>query len=144
MSTILADTSFFSLYGQDEHTVAAKGRAGRPSQSPLLTLLQRYELGNAVRVAAFRGAISAKEAASILTTFESDLKAGFLVMAPCDLDEVVMEAQRLSANHTLEGGHRSIEILNVASARVLKAGEFLTFDANQRRLAKAAGLATGP
>jgi predicted nucleic acid-binding protein len=145
MSPILADTSFFfALYGQDVHTAAAKARAARLGSSLSLTILQRYELGNAVRFAAFRGVIPAKDAASILTAFESDLKAGFLVMAHCDLEEVVLEAQRLSAIHTLEGGHRSFDILHVASARVLKAREFLTFDANQRRLAKAAGLVTGP
>jgi predicted nucleic acid-binding protein len=145
MSLALADTSFlFALYGQDVHTAAARVRAAG-FRSPLsLTILQRYELGNAVRFAAFRGAVQMKDAASILTAFESDLKAGFLIMAHCDLDEMLAEAQRLSASHTPEGGHRSFDILHVASARVLKAGEFLTFDANQRRLAKAAGLATGP
>jgi predicted nucleic acid-binding protein len=145
MAAVFADTSFlFALYGQDAHTAAAKGRVRRLGSSLSITILQRYELGNAVRFAAFRKAIPARDAVSILTAFESDLKAGFLALTPCDLEDVVMEAERLSAIHTREGGHRSFDILHVAGARVLRAKEFLTFDANQRRLARDVGLVAGP
>jgi hypothetical protein len=145
MGPILADTSFlFALYGQDAHTAVARACVSRLGSSLSLTILQRYELGNGVRFAAFRRAIPAEDAASILTAFESDLRTGFLAMVACDLEEVVMEAQRLSAIHTLEGGHRSLDILHVAGARVVRAAECLTFNTNQCRLAKAAGLVTGP
>lgn len=50
------------------------------------------------------------------------------------------EAMRLSAAHTLAGGHRSFNIVHVAAAIVIKARHFLTFDQNQRRLAEAEGL----
>jgi predicted nucleic acid-binding protein len=40
----------------------------------------------------------------------------------------------------LRQGHRGFDILHVAAALQLQAAEFLTFDANQRRLANAEGL----
>ena len=43
--------------------------------------------------------------------------------------------------HTVTGGHRGFDILHVATARLLRATEFLTFDANQKMLAGAEGLA---
>jgi hypothetical protein len=50
------------------------------------------------------------------------------------------EARRLSATWSATLGTRSLDILQVASALVLKAETFLTFDARQKKLAKAAGL----
>jgi hypothetical protein len=50
----------------------------------------------------------------------------------------------LSYLHTIIGGHRSFDILHVATARVLKATLFLSFDLNQRRLAGAARVPLGP
>jgi predicted nucleic acid-binding protein len=53
---------------------------------------------------------------------------------------VVHEAKRLSATYTLTGGHRGFDILHVASALIMKAQRFLTFDENQKKLAEAEGL----
>jgi predicted nucleic acid-binding protein len=72
------------------------------------------------------------------------LQAGYLQLAPCDFSVIVEEARRLSDRHTLAGGHRSFDILHVATARVVKATAFLTFDANQRKLAGAVGLTVAP
>jgi hypothetical protein len=52
------------------------------------------------------------------------------------LAELIAEANRLSAAHTLAGGHRSFDILHVAAALRLRAFTFLTFDGNQRKLAQ--------
>jgi predicted nucleic acid-binding protein len=145
MALTLPDASFlFALYGQDAHTAVAKAATAKLGVPLTLTMLQRYELANAVRFAAFRKVISGKDATTVLTAFEADLQAGYLVLSACDLETVVQEAQRLSAIHTVGGGHRSFDILHVAAAVVLGAGEFYSFDANQRKLAKAVGLAVGP
>ena len=65
-------------------------------------------------------------------------------MAQVDLAQVVAEAMRLSSLSTLAGGHRSFDILHVATASVLKTKRFLAFDGNQGKLAASAGLAVGP
>jgi hypothetical protein len=44
----------------------------------------------------------------------------------------------------MSGGHRSFDILHVATARLLNATCFLSFDANQRKLATTLRLNVGP
>ena len=57
-----------------------------------------------------------------------------------DWAEVHQRAEALSARYTESGGHRLVDIMHVATALHLGAEEFLTFDANQKRLAVAQGL----
>ena len=145
MATIVADTSFlFSLFGNDAHTAAAHSWGVRTRQPITVSALTRYAFGNAMRFAAFRKAISQADALSSLASFETDLKNGHLRVVPCDLAAVVTEAARLSDLHTLNGGHRSFDILHVATAKALKATTFLTFNANQRKLAATVRLKVGP
>ncbi len=44
----------------------------------------------------------------------------------------------------MTGGHRSLDVLHVATALHLGAREFLTFDLNQRKLASAEKLKVKP
>jgi hypothetical protein len=111
-------------------------------QRPLVvTSLNEFELSNALRFAERRGAIPAGQAAPAWAQFEEDRAAGRIVRHTCNLAAVLDEALRLSAAHTLAGGHRSFGIMHVAAALVIKARHFLTCDHNQRRLAEAEGLA---
>lgn len=145
MATVVADTSFlFSLFGNDAHTPAAQRWAQHAQLPVTVTALGRYELGNAIRFAAFRKAISQAEALASLAAFEADLKSGHVHQASCDVVAIVAEASKVSELHTLSGGHRSFDILHVATARLLKADTFLSFDTNQRKLATALRLNVGP
>lgn len=145
MATAVADTSFlFSLFGNDGHTATAQNWV-RQRQVPIaVSVLNRYEFENAIRFAAFRKAIAQADALASLAAFESDSKNGLLQLASSDLTAVVAEASRLSELHTLSGGHRSFDILHVATAKLLKATMFLSFDSNQRRLAAAVRLSVAP
>jgi len=62
------------------------------------------------------------------------------MVATSNLADVLDEAKRISSLRTLKGGHRAFDILHVASARMMNATQFLTFDGNQRQLAEAEGL----
>lgn len=136
-----ADTSFlFSLYGNDAHTPRALAWMKSQRTALVITSLNEYELGNALRFAEFRSGISLGEAALFWAEFESDRASGRLQIQICNLADVVHEAKRLSATHTLTGGHRGFDILHVASALIVKAQRFLTFDENQKKLAEAEGL----
>jgi hypothetical protein len=53
-------------------------------------------------------------------------------------------AKRVSLKHTAGIGSRSLDVLHVAAALVMKAEILLSFDDNQRKLAKAAGLRVAP
>lgn len=72
--------------------------------------------------------------------FETDLNAGRLIEKVCNLADILSEAFRLSRDHTLTGGHRAFDILHVAAAKIIGATHFLTFDANQKKLAENEGL----
>jgi predicted nucleic acid-binding protein len=139
------DTSFlFSLYGRDANTPRAAAEVVQVGSPLTVTVLGEYELLNAVRFAAFRGLLPASGAGAIIAAFEADLVAGRLVIERSNLAQIVSEAKRLSALHTAAGGHRSFDILHVATAVLLTAEAFNTFDANQRALAVAAGLKVRP
>lgn len=145
MAIAVADTSFlFSLFGSDAHTATARAWVQQARLPLTVSELNRYEFGNAVRFAAFRKVISPADAQASLAAFEADLKSGFLHTAACDWSAVLAEATRLSEQHALTRGHRSFDILHVATARVLKATTFLSFDLNQRTLATATRLNVGP
>ncbi len=113
----------------------------RSQRVPLvLTAFSEYELANALRFAEFRQLIEPGCAAMFLADFAADRDSGRIQVRICNLAEVVDEAKRLSALHTLDGGHRSFDILHVASALLLKGLRFLTFDKNQKKLAEIVGL----
>ena len=139
---IAADTSFlFSLYGNDKHSPLAVSWSCRNTEVVLLSPFNRFELINALRFAECRSTIPAGASAQYASLFATDLRAGRLVERKCSLADILAEALLLSAAHTLTGGHRGFDILHVAAARIMGATHFLTFDANQRRLASAVGLA---
>lgn len=135
------DTScLFSLYGNDGNSSRAVAWTSACRTPMTLTALGEYELGNALRFAEYRKVISLGEATLFWAQFESDRVSGRLKVHVCNLADVVNEAKRLSASHTLVGGHRSFDIVQVAAAIRLKAKRFLTFDAHQKKLALAEGL----
>ncbi len=136
-----ADTSFlFSLYGNDMHTPRAVAWMKSQRGVLTLTLLNEFELGNALRFSEFRKGIAPGEAALFWAQFEADRASGRIQIRICNLADVVDEAKRLSATHTLAGGHRGFDILHVATALIVKAKRLLTFDENQKKLAEAEGI----
>jgi len=97
-----------------------------------------------LRLSLFRGLRDTATGETILAAFEADLASGYFAFPTCNLASVLIEAGRLSASHTMTGGHRGFDILHVAAALHLGVGEFLTFDTNQRKLATTSGLEPGP
>ena len=138
---LCADTSFlFSLYRRDAHSSDAIERLNKAAQPLFLSALNEFELGNALRLAEYRGLLASGEATSRLEAFQEDRLAGLWQRSGIPLDEMVATADRLSAAHTVKAGHRAFDILHVAHAHLARPKLFLSFDANQLQLAKAAGL----
>ena len=138
---ICGDTSFFfSLYGNDTHSPRAVNWVRGISGPITLGPFNAYELGNALRFAAFRKMLSSEESSLYWAQFESAIQRGRLLQTSCNLAGVLDEATRLSATHTLTGGHRAFDVLHVAAALALGANQFLTFDGNQKILAESEGL----
>jgi predicted nucleic acid-binding protein len=140
-----ADTSFlFSLYAQDANTVRAAKIVETLDVSLVLTPLQRHELRNAFRLAAFRGDITGEECQKLLETFNGDIHSGTLVETPVAWAEVFTEAEALSTAHTKKIGSRGFDVLHVAAAAALGAKILFTFDARQKALAVKSGIKVRP
>lgn len=138
---LCVDTSFlFSLYRKDARSDEALARLTKAGEPLLLSVLNEFELGNALRLAEYRGLIPAGDAALRLLGLAEDRLAGRWLRSEIPLEEILAEADSLSATHTLVRGHRAFDILHVAHARLARPHAFLSFDANQMVLAKAAGL----
>ncbi|MCC5807488.1 MAG: type II toxin-antitoxin system VapC family toxin [Opitutales bacterium] len=136
-----ADTSFlFSLYGKDVFTPVAERLIATLDGPVGVSVITVYEFENAVRFAVFRKSIAAEQGAGMRDDFAADMNAGRVTEIPLNLAAVFAEARRLSRLKTEGGGHRSYDILHVAAARIVKSERFLSFDENQRKLARFAGL----
>ena len=138
---ICGDTSFFfSLYGNDANSPLAVKWTAACTRAITLSPYNPYELGNALRFAECRQVIRRGESALYWSQFEAAIRRGRLLRQICNLADALDEATRLSTTHTLTGGHRGFDVLHVAAALVMGANMFLTFDANQKKLAEAEGL----
>ena len=76
----------------------------------------------------------------MLADLKSDLISGDVTTIPAPWAQIHLAAERLSELYTDASGHRSMDILHVATALELGVKEFLTFDGNQKKLAEAEGL----
>lgn len=145
MPLTCCDTSFLvSFYGNDVHTARAKACMARLSSPLTLSVLNEFEYEQSLRFAEWRGVRPPAEVSTMLSTFRRDLAAGRAIIMSCDLSAAVAEAARLSATYTVVAGHRAFDILQIATALHLGATNFLTFDANQRKLAQAERLKVAP
>jgi predicted nucleic acid-binding protein len=145
MAVICCDTSFlFSLYGRDSLTGTAVSEAGHLKDAISISVLNELEWENAIRLSLFRNTLDSILANGMLADYVADLNLGKLSQAACDLSAVIAGAKRISLAYSQHGGHRTFDILHVAAALHLGARDFLSFDANQRKLAKAEGLKIRP
>jgi predicted nucleic acid-binding protein len=144
-----SDTSFLcALYrGQDNNAQAI--RHANKMQGPLqVTSLTLYEFRQSIRFQEFlhgkdpnRG-FDHGSGRIALANLQGNIAHGKVLVMPADWADVYSIAERLSAQYTSSAGHRAFDILHVATALHLGAGEFLTFDANHKTLPPTYGLKT--
>ena len=146
---IFADTSLLcALYRAQDNSPDADRLMRRNSVHVSSFVL--FEFRQSTRLQAFRFSkdrtqgFSKPEALRMLETLQANIAAGSIIVSPVEWQDVHSIAEKLSAQHTLTGGHRTLDVLHVATAFHLKAREFLTFDGNQAVLAKAVGLKVMP
>ena len=145
MKAVCCDTSFlYAAYAADTHTVRAIRQINSLRRPLTLSILHLFELENALRSSSFRGFLPREKMILALDAFEADYRERRIDVLAVDLSKIVAEGRRLSASYTLQQGHRAFDILLVAAALCLGAGEFWSFDANQRKLAAAEGLKVNP
>jgi predicted nucleic acid-binding protein len=141
------DTSFLcALYRAQVNSVRADrfmaGLSGTLGVSSLLLLEFRQSVRLQIRLHLNDRAkgFPQTEGQQMLNDLQIDLNAGLLTTIPVDWSAVHQRAEALSSAYTSAAGHRLTDILHVATALQLGVTEFLTFDANQKKLAVAEGL----
>jgi predicted nucleic acid-binding protein len=145
------DTSFLcAFYRRQDNSPAAAVYFKAMSEALHVSGLLLYEFRQSVR---FQVWLHARDKAKgypqadcdrALTDLQTDLDTGAVVVVTADWPDVHRLAETLSKRHTIAGGHRAFDVLHVATALHLDAREFLTFDANQRKLAAAEKLKVKP
>lgn len=138
-----ADTSFLmSLYGQDD--LSAKADALVKSRPVFaLTALGATEFMVALELRIFQKEWTRREANSVRATFEQHQAAGILRRESL-VAETWELATTLSRRHSAKLGTRTLDVMHVASAILLNAEPFYTFDEGRRRLAAAERLPLRP
>lgn len=133
------DTGFLvSLYGQDGNSAAASALT-RSRPIFLLTPLVELEFGNAVELRVFRREWTRREAGAVREAFARHQASG-VFRAETLGAEAWESALVLSRRHSARVGSRTLDLLHVAAALVLRPDALFTFDERQRRVARAEGL----
>lgn len=143
------DTSFLcALYRQQDNSARALAWRARMAEPLHVTRLLLWEFRQSARLQAFRhsrdrtAGYPLHEAEKMFSDLHDDMRDGLVIAAEIDAIDLLVTAERISKAHTFAGGHRSFDLLHVATALELGAKEFLSFDTNQNSLAAAEGLAT--
>ena len=136
-----ADSGFIcSLYAPDANTERACKFMNKQREAVAFSWLNQVEFRNALRLRIFRKEITEQERNHSLNLLLADLGTGIFKNAEPAHSSVLIETERLSAQHSQKLGTRSLDIIHVAMAIVLGSERFLSFDNRQIKLAKAAGL----
>jgi predicted nucleic acid-binding protein len=140
-----ADTGFVvTLYKEEAASARAAELMAKQTASVGLSQLGALEFPNALHLAVFRGDITADDAAIMQRLFQKDVANGIFTIKPDLAAGLFAKAMELADRHSAGLGTRSLDLLHVAAALLLKAQTFLSFDERQRNAAKAEGLKVQP
>lgn len=135
--TAYADTGFLvSLYKEETTSADANSAIENVDPPVLLSDLSVLEFRNALNLAVFRKEISTDAHARIFMRFEADFDAGLFSAFPLPASKLYSESTRLSDTHSATLGTRTLDLMHVASALILGAEVFLSFDVRQRAVAE--------
>ena len=102
--------------------------------------LHDLEIQNAIRLKRFRGEITKAQESAAIRAFLSDVDAGRFERITCDLGDVFLRAEQLSAKYSGDTGSRSLDLWHVAAALETGCSTFASYDARQREVAALCGL----
>ncbi|MBN1903534.1 MAG: type II toxin-antitoxin system VapC family toxin [Deltaproteobacteria bacterium] len=140
---IYVDTSaIIKLYIKEPGSVQVSEWLKKNNEPIPLTGLIELELINGLKLKQFRNELKTDEFEKIITLIAEHEKAGIFYRPTINWQNVFFFSFNLSKTHTHDYGTRSLDILHVGSALVIKTDTFLTNDTRQAQLAKKAGLKT--
>lgn len=140
-----ADTGFVvTLYKHEATSARAAALMARQTESVRLSQLGELEFQNALQLAVFRGELAAGAAALKKRLFLEDVANGIFTITPVPASELFAKSLELADRQSAKLGTRSLDLMHVAAALLLKADAFFSFDGRQRKAAKAEGLKVKP
>ena len=135
-----ADTSFlFSLYVPDANSTSAVSKMKRFQPSLLTSDFGEFEFTNAISWRVFRKQFLISEHRAVLHAFDQDVENGTIRIIPLPT-AAFARAKQIALSHSPSLGARALDVLHLASAIVLNANTFYTFDGKQAKLASTLGL----
>lgn len=144
---LFADTSFLcALIREQDNSSRADAFMECYDGQIIVSSLVLWEFRQSARFQVFQHhkdktkGFSKGEAERMVKALQDQIDAGLFELAAVDWQDVHSIAEVLSATHTIKQGHRSMDVLHLATAKHLKVKHFLTFDRNQKKLAVAEGL----
>ena len=142
-----ADTSFLcSIYRVQDHSPTADALREAMDEPLYFTSLLEFEFLQAIELQVWlhtqdkRKGYGRRDADGMIADWETDVATGINRLVAFDMNAVLRLSRVLSGQTTAKGGHRTLDILHVATAVHLGARRFRTFDARQQALARLAGL----
>ena len=128
------------LYLHDTQSRAFCTWSARVAGALTITLHGRAELVNSIVLAVFCRDISKIAADAALADVSTDIEEGRIFAGNLPWRQAYEQATELSRLHTPVLGTRTLDVLHVASARVMGMRSFVTYDERQAALAKSVGL----
>jgi len=129
-----------ALYLPEARTDHLRGWLAKTRTALGLNVWQELEFKNAARQKAMRGEASEGDLARTFRICEDDCVQGRIVRRTVSWETTFVDADRLSRRFALSSQCRSFDLIHVAIATSSGLNDFATLDADQARLAQAAGL----
>ena len=142
-----ADISFLcALYREQDNSLIADAFMEKWEGEIVVSSQVLWEFRQSARFQVYRYqfdktmGFSKPEAERMIGVLAANVTSGVLTLTTVDWPDVHNIAETISATQTMKGGHRSMDIIHVSTAKNLGLKYFLTFDVNQKKLAGAQGL----
>jgi len=136
-----ADTSLLvSVYAFEDAADEARGLLGNLHQPIQLNLLLWLEMRNAIRRKVPTAKATKAQVTDMLSELDKSAAEGAFEFREIDFRAAFDRAEDLSVRFTAKLNSRAFDLLHVAIALETDCREFLTFDRDQAKVAKAVGL----
>ena len=140
MKTYLDSSAIVKLYVREVQSARVATFTQSLTHPIFCSHLHDLEIRNGLRLKVFRGESNIQTVHASLLLMDEDHKSGVLVRPDLIWLDVFRRAETLAKELSSSMGVRSLDLLHIASALILQAGRFLTFDDRQHAVAKKAGL----
>jgi predicted nucleic acid-binding protein len=135
------DTSVLvAVYAFEDAAEEARRQLSGLSHAVPLNAFLALEMRNAIRRKVPTGKATERQADEMFLRLERSIREGALKYREVDFRRVFYRAEDLSERFTRKLNTRAFDVLHVAIALETGCDAFLTFDKDQAKLAKAAGL----